>query len=180
MAPRVVRTRKAQRPSYREDDSDDDEEEEDVDEEEDSFEEDESDEAAPRRKRRKAAFQASSARKHNAPAGPAVRTRRQPQKSYAEEVDMEESDDGDFDDAFDEDGVEVADGGEGYSSPNAKGPRIMKRETRKAVDSSRKAPRRRERRRERSSSLPAPLPARTRRMFRQPSYLVSRFCICLL
>lgn len=173
MTPRV-RTRKTQPLSYREDDSEDEEElEEKL--SEDSFEEDESDDAAPSRKRQKTRSQASSARGRSVPSRPAIRTRRQPQLSYAEEVDADESGDGDFDD----DVIEVEDAGEGYSSPRAKKPKIVKQETRKAVRSPRKAPPRRQRRRDRSSSLPAPLPARIRRTSAPPNPVTAlNFAYC--
>lgn len=157
-----VRTRNAERPSYREDDSEDEELDEKL--SEDSFEEDESDHAAPSRKRQKTNSQASSARGRSLPSRPAVRTRRQPQMSYAEDLSADESGDDNFDDDLME--VEEVDGP--FSSPKAKKFSVVKRETKKkVVRSPRKAPSRRERRRDRSSSLPAPLPARTRRAFRQ-------------
>ncbi|KAE9983859.1 hypothetical protein EG328_009473 [Venturia inaequalis] len=162
MAPRV-RTRNAERPSYREDDSEDEELEERLsEEEEDSFAEDESDDAdaAPSRKRQKTISQASSARRRSLPSRPAVRTRRQPQLSYAEDLSDDESGHGDLDDLV----MDVDDAGEPFSSPKARKSRPVKRDSKKKVvaRSPRKAPPRRERRRDRSSSLPTPLPARTR------------------
>lgn len=169
-----------ERPSYREDDSEDDEEEKLS---EDSFEEDESDDdVAPSRKRQKTNSQASSARGSGTPSISTVRTRRQPQMSYAEDVSAEESGDDDFDDDI----IEVDDAAEPFSSPKAKTKkyRVANRDTKKkvilgTVRSPRKAPSRRERRRDRSTSLPAPLPARTRRTSRQ-KYPIHAVHNCLL
>ncbi|TID20082.1 hypothetical protein E2P81_ATG07387 [Venturia nashicola] len=161
MAPRIrTRTRNTIRPSYREDDSEDEELQELQELQElEELEEDKSDYAAPSRKRKKTTSLSSSARGRSIPSIPAVRTRRQPQMNYAEDLSADEASDDDFDHHV----MELEDAVEPFSSPKAKRPRVAKRDVKeKVVRSPRRAPPRRERRRDRSSSLPAPLPARTR------------------